>query len=103
VDANLPAHRWHLGADGIFFTVPEMTQLGALSLLGKVLPGRKTGECDSHHSGVPWRASAKKMWEVVEAVLPRVMSRIKPDSLARLQAPQERRLAARAYEWRSAR
>jgi HAD superfamily hydrolase (TIGR01490 family) len=89
VDANLPRMSLALGRKLGFFTRWQMAQLGALSLLGKTLPGglsQRTRLTSIRRAMAGQREEDVK--KLVEAVLPQVMSRIKPGSLARLQAHQ---------------
>src|SRR6266568_2646752 len=89
VDANLPRMSLALGRKMGFFSRWQMAQLGALSLLGKVLPG---GMSQRMRVTSVRRAMAGQREEdvqkLVDAVLPQVMSLIKFDTLAQLKAHQ---------------
>jgi phosphoserine phosphatase len=89
VDANLPRMSVALGRKMGFFSRWQIAQLGALSMLGKVLPGSLKGW--ARNTGIR-RAMAGQREEavhnLVEVMLPRVIERIKPESLARLKSHQ---------------
>jgi HAD superfamily hydrolase (TIGR01490 family) len=89
VDANLPRMSLALGRKMGFFTRWQMAQLVGLSILGKALPGRLSQRVrlTSIRRSLAGQRE-EDVEELVEAVLPQVMSRIKPSSLARLQAHQ---------------
>jgi len=90
VDANLPRMSVALGREMGFFSRWQVAQLGALSALGKVLPGGMKGRL---RLATIRRAMAGQREEdvaaLVEAVLPHVMHRIKPQTLALLKAHQD--------------
>lgn len=87
VDANIPRMSVMLGQEMGFFSRWQTAQLGMLAMLGKVLPG---GLSKQMRLLSIRRAMAGQREEdvatLVEAVLPRVMQRVKPASLERLQA-----------------
>ena len=89
VDANLPRMSLALGREMGLFTRWQMAQLALLSLLGKALPGRLSQRM--RLTAIRRSLAGQREEDVhrlVEAVLPQVMARIKPNSLARLQAHQ---------------
>ncbi|MEO8287936.1 MAG: HAD family phosphatase [Chloroflexota bacterium] len=89
VDANLPRLSVSLGRKMGYFSRWQVAQLGMLALLGKVLPGKLSTRM---RLASVTRAMAGQrepdVHRLVEAVLPEVLSRIKPGSLARLKAHQ---------------
>jgi phosphoserine phosphatase len=89
VDANLPRMSVALGRQMGFFSRWQIAQLGALSMLGKLLPGNLRGRV---RIIAIQRAMAgqreEAVHELVEAMLPRVIEAIKPESLARLKSHQ---------------
>ncbi len=89
VDANLPRMSVALGRQMGLFSRWQIAQLGALSMLGKVLPGNMKGR--ARLTGIRRAMAGQReedVHELVEAVLPRVIERIKPESLARLKGHQ---------------
>jgi len=89
VDANLPRMSLELGSEMGYFSRWQMAQLGALSALGKVLPGNLKGW--ARITAVRRAMAGQREQDVdklVAAVLPRAMARMKPESLARLKAHQ---------------
>jgi phosphoserine phosphatase len=89
VDANLPRMSVTLGRQMGFFSRWQIAQLGALSMLGKVLPGNLRGwvRITSIRRAMAGQREGD-VRELVEALLPRVIERIKPESLARLRSHQ---------------
>jgi len=89
VDANLPRMSVALGREMGYFSRWQVAQLGALSMLGKVLPGSMKGKV--RLAGIRRAMAGQREDDVnslVEAVLPQVMERIKPYTLTRLKAHQ---------------
>ncbi len=89
VDANIPRMSVLLGRKMGYFSRWQTGQLGIISMLGKVLPGKMSGQM--RLLSIRRAMSGQREEDVaklVQAVLPQVMSRIKPESLARLQAHQ---------------
>jgi HAD superfamily hydrolase (TIGR01490 family) len=90
VDANLPRMSVALGRKMGYFSRLQIAQLGALSMLGKVLPGDMRGRV--RLAGIRRAMAGQRVEDVaslVEAVLPQVMARIKPGTLARVKEHQK--------------
>jgi len=89
VDANLPRMSLALGSEMGYFSRWQIAQLGALSMLGKVLPGNLKGW--ARITAIRRAMAGQREQDVdklVEAVLPRAMARMKSQSLALLKAHQ---------------
>jgi phosphoserine phosphatase len=90
VDANLPRLSLALGRDMGFFSRRQIAQFGALSVLGKVLPGNLKGW--ARITAIRRAMAGQRREDVdrlVEAVLPRAMSRMKATSFDRLKKHQD--------------
>jgi HAD superfamily hydrolase (TIGR01490 family) len=90
VDANLPKMSVALGRKMGYFSQWQIVQLGALSMLGKVLPGDMRGRV--RLAGIRRAMAGQRVEDVanlVEAVLPQVMAKVKPGTMARVKEHQQ--------------
>ena len=90
VDANLPKMSVALGRKMGYFSQWQIAQLGVLSMLGKFLPGEMRGRV--RLAGIRRAMAGQRVEDVtnlVEAVLPQVMAKIKPGTMARVKEHQQ--------------